>query len=103
MHKVRGLTLSQAVVSFNLEKQKTFKPGHMYVALNRIRNLQGLFLTGTFCKEAIKASEEASKEYNRLFNTAAFISASAVAPSSFYNLLFFTLINTRPLKVMPAI
>ena len=96
MHKVQGRTLSQVVVSFNLEKQKTFKPGQMYVVLNRIRNLQGLFLTGIFFKEAIKASTEASKEYDRLLNTAAFISAPVVVPS--YNSLFFTLIYTRSLK-----
>ena len=96
MHKVQGLTLSQAVVSFSLEKQKTFKPRQMYVALNRIRNSQGMFLTGMFCKEAIKASTEASKEYDRLLNTAAFISAPVVVPS--YNSLFFTLIYTRSLK-----
>ena len=80
MHKVQGLTLSQAVVSFNLEKQKIFKPGLMYVALSRIRNLQELLLTGIFCKEAIKVSAETSKEHDRLRNTAAFISAPVVAP-----------------------
>ena len=85
MHKIQGCTLSQAVVRFNLEKQKTLKPGQMYVALSRIRNLQGLFLKSIFCKEAIKASAEASKEYDQLLNTAVFISA-LVAPS--YNSLF---------------
>ena len=94
--KVQRLTLSQAVISFNLEKQKTLKPGQMYVALSKIRNLQGLFLTGIFCKEAMKASAEASKEYERLLNTVSFISAPVVVPS--YNWLFFTLINTRSLK-----
>ena len=49
-----------------------------------------------FCKEAIKASAEASKEYDQLLNTAAFTSALTVAPS--YNSLFFTSINTRSLK-----
>ena len=99
MDKVQRLTLSQAVISFNLEKQKIFKPGQMYVALSKIRNFQGLFLTGIFCKEAIKASAEASKEYERLLNTASFISAPVVVPS--YNSLFFTLINTRSLKNHP--
>ena len=42
-------------------------------------------MTSIFCKEAIKASAEASKEYDRLLNTAVFISA-LVAPS--YNSLF---------------
>ena len=71
----------------------------MYVALSKIRNLQGLFLTGIFCKEAIKASAEAFKEYERLLNTASFISAPVVVPS--YNWLFFTLINTMSLKNHP--
>ena len=86
MHKVQGLTLSQAVVSFNLEKQKIFKPGQMYVALSRIRNLQESFLTCIFCKEAIKVSAETSREHDRPRNTAAFISAPVVAPC--YNSLF---------------
>ena len=96
MHKVQGLILSQTVVSFSLEKQKSFKPRQTYVALSRIRNLQRLFLTGIFCKEAIKSSAEASKEYDGLLNTGAFILAPLVAPS--YNSLFFTLLNTRSLK-----
>ena len=66
MLKAQGPTLSQAVVSFNLEKQKTFKLGQMHVALIRIRNLQRLFLTGIFCKEVIKASADASKEFDKL-------------------------------------
>ena len=81
IHKVQGVT-SQAVVSFSLEKQKTFEPGQMYVALSRIRNLRELFLTSIICKEAIKASAEAFIEFHRLLNTAAvFISAAVVAPS----------------------
>ena len=96
MHKVQALTLFQVVTSFNLEKQKTFNPEQMYVALSKIRNLQGLFLTGIISKEATKASTEASKEYDRLLNTAAFISASVVDCS--YNSLFFRLISTRSLK-----
>ena len=81
----RAYIISSSCQLVNLEKQNTFKPGQMYVALSRIRNLQGLFLTSIFCKEAIKASAEASKEYDRLLNTAVFISA-LVAPS--YNSLF---------------
>ena len=91
MHKVQGLNLSEAVFGFNLEKQRTFKPGQMYVSLSRIKNLQGLFFTDIFCKEAIKASAEASKEYYRLLNSAAFhFSASSFLS---YNSLFFTLIT----------
>ena len=87
MNEVQRLNLSQeAVVSFNLEKQKNFKPGQMYAALSKMGNLQGLFLTGIFCKVAIKASAETSQEYDQLLNVAASISAPVVAPS--YNSLF---------------
>ena len=65
----------------------------MYVALSRIRNLQELFLTSIICKEAIKASAEASIEFDRLFNTAAVFISAAVAPS--YNSRFFTLIQNH--------
>ena len=36
VHKVQGLSLKSAVVSFDLEKQKTFNQGEMYVALGRV-------------------------------------------------------------------
>ena len=32
IHKVQGLSLQEAVVSFDLDRQKIFKPGQMYVA-----------------------------------------------------------------------
>ena len=61
MHKVQGLTIPpQAVVSFKLEKQKTFKPGQIYVALGRIKSLEELFLTGYFQRDAMKANVEAT-------------------------------------------
>ena len=82
MNEVQRLNLSQeAVVSFSLEKQKNFKPGQMYAALSKMGNLQGLFLTGIFCKVA-----ETSQEYDQLLNVAASIPAPVVAPS--YNSLF---------------
>ena len=34
MHKVQELNLSHAVFGFNLEKQRTFKPGEMHVSLS---------------------------------------------------------------------
>ena len=70
MHKVQGLTIPQAVVSFELEKRKTFKPGPMYVALGRIKSLKGLFLASSFQQDAIKANVEATNEYERLNNEA---------------------------------
>ena len=87
----------QAVVSFDLAIRKTFKPGQMHVTLSQIRNLQEQFLTGSFCKEAIKACAEECHKYDQLLDTTAFISAPVDTPP--YNTLFFTLVNTRSLKM----
>lgn len=73
MHKVQGLTRTQALVVFDLEKRKTFKPGQMYVALGRIKSLEGLFLTGYFQQNAIKANVEATGKYVRLNNEILFV------------------------------
>ena len=35
VHKVQGLSLTSAVVSFDLEKQRSFNEGQMFVALSR--------------------------------------------------------------------
>ena len=54
--------LEQLSASISKNKRPSDQVADMYVALSRIRNLQGLFLTGMFCKEAIKVSAEALKE-----------------------------------------
>ena len=64
-HKVEGLSLDRAVVSFDLFKQKNFNYGKMYVVLSRLRSLSGLTLTGTFTATAIKADPRAIQEYER--------------------------------------
>ena len=47
LHKVQRLTL-EAVISFDLVKQKNFSYGQMYVALSRVTSLNGLYLIGEF-------------------------------------------------------
>ena len=44
IHKVQGLSLTSAVVSFDLENQKLFNEGQMYVALSRVTSTDNLFL-----------------------------------------------------------
>lgn len=66
VHKVQGLSLPQAVISFTLHKQKYFNPGQMYVALSRVTCLEGLHLTGEFNSKAIKVNKAADDEYTRL-------------------------------------
>ena len=52
----------------------------MYVALSRVTNIQGLFLTGSFKQDAIKANETASQEYDRLLDEALFIPSVVQIP-----------------------
>ena len=44
LHKIRGISLENLVISFNLDKQKSFLSGQIYVALSRITNIQGMYL-----------------------------------------------------------
>ena len=60
-HKVQELTLSQAVISFDLEKQKIFKPGQKFERVVFDKNV---------LQESHKSYAEASQEYDRLLNTA---------------------------------
>ena len=66
VHKVQGLSLTEGVVSFDLESQKSFNQGQMYVALSRISSINKLYLVGKYKKEAIKVNLAAKKEYERL-------------------------------------
>ena len=72
VYKVRGLGLSKGVVSFDLEKQKSFNQGQMYVVISRIRNTNNLFLIGEYSCNAFKANTDATTEYNRLRCDSAF-------------------------------
>ena len=95
IHKVQDLSLKKAVVSFDLERQKISKPDQMYVTLSRVTNTQGLFLTGSFKQDAIKANKSVSQEYDRLLNET-FIPhiVQSPLPAS----LSIALLNTRSLK-----
>ena len=66
VHKVQGLSLTSAVVSFDLEKQKSFNEGQMYVALSRVTSIDNLFLIGKYNCNVFKVNESAVAEYNRL-------------------------------------
>ena len=54
VHKVQGLSLTSAVVSFDLEKQKSFNEGQMYVALSRITSIDNIFLIGKYNRNFFK-------------------------------------------------
>ena len=64
--KVQGLSLNKEVVSFQLLKQRNFYYGLIYVALNRVSSLEGLYILGLFNLKSIRASLQDFEEYNRL-------------------------------------
>ena len=96
VHKVQGLSLEKAVISFQLHKQRCFKAGQMYVALSRVKSMDGLFLTGSYNRTAVKVSANASKEYERLHKELPFepLQTSITTPSNFV----FVLLNCRSLR-----
>ena len=63
VHKVQGLSLAEGVVSFDLEKQKSFNQRQIYVALSRISSMNKMYLIGSYNKAALKVNESAKKEY----------------------------------------
>ena len=54
VHKVQGVSLTPAVVSFDLEKQKSFNESQMYVAINRVTSRNNLFLIGKYNRNVYK-------------------------------------------------
>ena len=97
IHKVQGLSLSKAVISFDLERQTSFKCGQIYVALSRVTSLDGLFLIGQYKPKAIKADPKASKEYERLRKESQFLSVPAFSLLT-EKTFSLTLLNTRSLN-----
>ena len=97
VHKVQGLTQQKIVVSFQLNKQRSFNPGQMYVALSRVTSLNGLFLIGDYSKSAFKANTESEKEYLRLKNKENLLDCP-VSLSPQDNNLVVTLLNIRSLN-----
>ena len=99
-HKVQGLTLKSAVVSFELLNQRYFNEGQMYVSLSRVTDINGLFLIGEYNRNAIRVNNEAGLEYERLRNSCSLKNnhsfLSVTQPSDKY--LHVSLLNVRSLK-----
>ena len=66
VHKVQGFTLQGIVVSFNLNRQKTFSYGKLYVALSRVKSLGNLYIEGQVTKETFSVDPDVEIEYCRL-------------------------------------
>ena len=94
VHKVQGLSLAHAVVCFDLNKQRTFNYGQMYVALSRVTSLKGIFLTGQYKRNCIKSNPKTVLEYDRLRNET--IEDLGILPLEEASLTI-SLLNTRSL------
>ena len=95
-HKVQGLSLQTAVVSFNLNKQRAFNADQMYVTLSRVTSMEGLFLKGSYNRDTIKVNICATEEYNRMHQDSSFVPLEKVETSQGH--LVFGLFNTRSLN-----
>ena len=56
VHKIQGLSLAEGVESFDLEKQKSFSQGQIYVALSRISSMNKTYLIGSYNKTVLKVN-----------------------------------------------
>ena len=61
VHKVQGISLAEGVVSFDLEKQKSFNQGQTYVALSSISSMNKMYLIGSYSKTALKVINQQKK------------------------------------------
>ena len=66
MHKVKGLSLNNLVISFELVKQRSFNYGQVCVALSRATSLNGIHVLGKINSKHVKADPRVHKEYQRL-------------------------------------
>ena len=66
VNKVQGLSLSDGVTSYELQRQKSFNQGQMYVAMSRISKLENVLLIGNYNRNAIKVKTSAKNEFERL-------------------------------------
>ena len=89
-HKVQGLNLTSAIVSFDLEKKKSFNEGQVYIALCRATSIDNLFLIVKYNRNVFKVVEYSRLRENR-FET---INTDYVDCNS----LTVSLLNTRSLK-----
>ena len=99
VHKVQGKQFDNAVISFNLLRQRSFNTGQIcmtYVALSRVKSSSGLFLTGEIRETCVKADSKATEEYERLRKESPCLPVEHFSSSP--DSCIITLLNTRSLK-----
>ena len=96
VHKVQGLSLKSGIISFDLERQKSFNKGQVYVALSRITNFESMYLIGTYQRSAIRLNLSAKSEYVRLREESKMTPLPKLVLTNV--LLTLTLLHARSLK-----
>ena len=66
VQKIQDLTLPSIVSSLNLDREKKFSYGQLYVALKRMKLLRNLCIKGQVTKEALSLDPDGGIEYCRL-------------------------------------
>ena len=62
VHEVQGLSLNLTVFSFDLEKQKLFNQGQIYVALSCVTDIKNLHLIGTCNRNVFQVNSNVMSE-----------------------------------------
>ena len=62
VHKVQDFTLCSIVVSLNLNKQRNFSYGQLYIALSKVKSLENLYIVGYVTKEAFSVDPHVQAE-----------------------------------------
>ena len=96
VHKVQGLSLNSAVISFGLEKQKLFNQEKTYVASSCVLDVKNLHLMETYNRNAFQVNSNVTSEYKRLRDSSYFIPCSALNVNS--SSLTVSLLRTRSLS-----
>ena len=93
---MQELSLKECVGSFDLQSQKSFNQGQMYVALSRISKFDNMYLVGKYHRNTIKVNENAKQEYERLHSES--MLTPLLLPQVTSDSLTSTLLNTRSLR-----
>jgi hypothetical protein len=64
IHKSQGMTFERAII----DATDSFAPGQVYVALSRLKTIEGLVLQNPINKEAIKCDKRVVEYYQRMIN-----------------------------------
>lgn len=95
--QVQGLTLSDVVVSFDLNRQKHFNCGQIYVDLSRATGLQGLHVVGQVKNKHVRANPKVHAEYQRMRQCVTCSDCPNIADANHQNLTV-CLLNKRSVR-----